>query len=189
MNTITFNVSSLPPMFDQDLVSNANATASKILDQLPPFQPNKTEIYVKQVAPPTPTCISQKTKVDKDERKSVYTTVRWADNTFTTVKVSANDAKDESPYMAFCAALAKKLYGSNAATHRMVDRHLESYLTAQKQQAKRENELKEAEKRKIQHERAVRKIAKRMLMENEAKNLLLGGTTNCTCNCHKKGLE
>lgn len=46
--------------------------------------------------------------------------VLWHDGTKTIVSCSENDRWDE--YAAYCAALAKKLYGTTSAVHRMVDK-------------------------------------------------------------------
>jgi len=46
--------------------------------------------------------------------------VLWVDGTKTIVSCSENDQWDE--YAAYCAALAKKIYGTTSAVHRMVDK-------------------------------------------------------------------
>lgn len=51
------------------------------------------------------------------------TIVFWADGTKTIVK-RAEDEPD-NPYNAFCAALAKKLYGSNSAVKKLVEQKTE----------------------------------------------------------------
>lgn len=47
-----------------------------------------------------------------------YTTVLWNDGTRTTVKLSDDDIYDE--YSAFCAALAKRIYGSNSRIKKII---------------------------------------------------------------------
>lgn len=47
-----------------------------------------------------------------------YTTVLWNDGTKTTVKLSDDDIYDE--YSAFCAALAKRIYGSNSRIKKII---------------------------------------------------------------------
>ena len=47
-----------------------------------------------------------------------YTTVLWNDGTRTTVKLSDDDVYDE--YSAFCAALAKRIYGSNSRIKKII---------------------------------------------------------------------
>lgn len=47
-----------------------------------------------------------------------YTTVLWNDGTRTTVKLSDDDIYDE--YSAFCAALAKRIYGSSSRIKKII---------------------------------------------------------------------
>lgn len=47
-----------------------------------------------------------------------YTTVLWSDGTRTTVKLSDDDIYDE--YSAFCAALAKRIYGSSSKIKKII---------------------------------------------------------------------
>lgn len=47
-----------------------------------------------------------------------YTTVLWDDGKRTTVKLSDDDIYDE--YSAFCAALAKRIYGSNSRIKKII---------------------------------------------------------------------
>lgn len=54
-------------------------------------------------------------------RSGIATIVFWADGTKTIVKRSA-DTQDD-PYAAFCIALAKKVYKSNSAVKRIIDRN------------------------------------------------------------------
>lgn len=53
----------------------------------------------------------------KDGR--VETIVGWSDGTITKVWLAKGEEND--PYVAFTAALAKKVYGSNSAVHRIVN--------------------------------------------------------------------
>lgn len=55
--------------------------------------------------------------------------VLWADGTKTIVSCSENDQWDE--YAAYCAALAKKIYGTTSAVHRLVDKksNAKEYVT------------------------------------------------------------
>lgn len=53
----------------------------------------------------------------KDGR--VETIVGWSDGTITKVRLAKGEEND--PYIAFTAALAKKVYGSNSAIHRIVN--------------------------------------------------------------------
>lgn len=124
---------------------------------------------------PMPECIMQNEKQDKVledgsiKKGGYFTTVKWNDGTYTTVKASEGDESERSVYIAFCAALAKKLYGTNAAVHRIVTRHTEEYINAQKQKEKEENRAKERAAEQAAHERALLKEAKRLRLKAEAK--------------------
>ena len=114
--------------------------------------------------PPMPEVI-----MEREKKGGYYTTVKWTDGTYTTVKASEGDEEEHSPYMAFCAALAKKLYGSNSAVHRAVDRHMETYIKEQKSKAAAEKRAKEREAEQAAHERALLREAKRLRLKEEAK--------------------
>ena len=132
-----------------------------------------TTLYVFNT--PMPECIMQNEKQDKVledgsiKKGGYFTTVKWNDGTYTTVKASEGDESERSVYIAFCAALAKKLYGTNAAVHRIVTRHTEEYINAQKQKEKEENRAKERAAEQAAHERALLKEAKRLRLKAEAK--------------------
>lgn len=116
---------------------------------------------------PTPECI-----MEREKKGGFYTTVKWSDGTYTTVKASQNDSEDRSPYMAFCAALAKKLYGSNAAVHRTVNRHMEKELEAQKKKKAAEKLAERKREEQRLHNLAVKRLQKKYKLEAEAKNML-----------------
>ena len=61
-----------------------------------------------------------------------YTTVHWNDGTHTVVK-RAEDEPDNL-YAAFCAALAKKLYGSTANVHKLAESVETGRIKAKKEQ-------------------------------------------------------
>lgn len=140
--------------------------------QIPPAQ-----IVLKPVEKvhPEPMCIMTKEKPDKIlpdgtvKPGGIFTTVKWKDGSYTTVKASKDDCYAPSPYMAFCAALAKKLYGSNAAVHRMVNHHTQEYLEAQKAAEAAAKRAKEREAEQAAHERALLREAKRLRLKAEAK--------------------
>ena len=103
------------------------------------------------------------------KREGPVTHVAWDDGTHTCVRLCAEDAQD-SLYSAFCAALAKKIFGSNAAVHRMVDEHTVEFLEEQK---RREQELEEQERREFEarnHKKKVRRLAKQLRLEQEARD-------------------
>ena len=53
-------------------------------------------------------------------RNGPATIVMWADSSKTIVKRSKDTPDD--PYNAYCAALAKKIYGSNSRIHKIVEK-------------------------------------------------------------------
>ena len=64
--------------------------------------------------------VSHVTNVKSIIRNGPATIVLWEDGTKTIVKKSADSPDDQ--YSAFCAALARKVYGSNHKIHKMVER-------------------------------------------------------------------
>lgn len=104
-------------------------------------------------------------------QKNGTTVVRWMDKTVTVVKCSEGDSYNT--YSAFCAALAKKLYGSNSRVHKTVDEKLVSNINAKKEKehAKMLKELRE--RQKMLHERKIRRLAKRLRNNDEAFTYLL----------------
>ena len=129
------------------------------------FNDTPVEIRVVHVAPTLhPECI-----MTNQKKNGLYTTVKWNDGTYTTVKASCDDAKEPSVYMAFCAALAKKIYGSNAAVHRTVNRSTKEYLDAVKAKEAAEKRAAELELEEAAHERALLREAKRLRLKAEAK--------------------
>lgn len=117
-----------------------------------------------QSKPPMPEVI-----MEREKKGGHYTTIKWSDGTYTTVKASEGDDGDRSPYMAFCAALAKKLYGSNSAVHRTVNRHMETYIADEKKKAAAQKRAKEREAERAALERAILREAKRLRLKEEAK--------------------
>lgn len=132
----------------------------------PPLE--KTNIVImptkEKQKPPMPECI-----MERDKKGAHFTTVKWDDGTYTTVKASQDDEGERSSYMAFCAALTKKLYGSNSAVHRVVNRHTETYLTAEKKKADAAKRAKEAARIQAEHERKLLREAARLRLKDEAK--------------------
>lgn len=101
-------------------------------------------------------------------RDGAVTHIAWDDGTHTCVRLCSEDAQD-SLYSAFCAALAKKIYGSNARVHRMVDEHTVEFL---EEQAKKEKELEQQERKEIEdrnHMKKVKRLAKQLRLEQEAR--------------------
>jgi len=59
-----------------------------------------------------------KYKVEQIIKNGPATIVKWTDGTKTIVKRMEEDVDD--PYMAFCAALAKKMYGGTSTINKMI---------------------------------------------------------------------
>lgn len=148
-----------------------------VIDELPLNSAITTKHIIEKCSfkIPQPEVIMQREKPDRTladgtfKPGGLYTTVKWNDGTYTTVKASQDDEVEQSVYMAFCAALAKKLYGTNGAVHRMVERHTDSYIKAKKQKEKQEKLEKDKAAAQAAHERAVLREAKKLRLKNEAK--------------------
>jgi len=85
------------------------------------------EIIKNPFFPFIPVVESQKKSVDIRQiyvnRKKLTTTVLWADGDHTTVKLN-QDPKEYKPfdvYYAVCAALAKRVYGSNTKFKKIIE--------------------------------------------------------------------
>lgn len=101
------------------------------------------------------------------------TVVYWNDGTRTAVRLCKEDAENgaDSTYTAFCIALAKKIYGSNSALHRLVH-EIDENTIRERQEAERQKLIEEKKQReKINHDRKVRKLAKQMQLLEEASQL------------------
>ena len=94
-----------------------------------------------------------------------YTTVHWNDGTHTVVK-RAEDEPDNL-YAAFCAALAKKLYGSTANVHKLAESVETGRVKAKKEQECRERIAAQKAKEQRDHERKVKAMAKKLALEEE----------------------
>ena len=175
------------PAYDQLMSMNPSGSLNadvimKAFKNIP--APMKTEsivLFAEKNYPPMPECI-----MENDKKGEHYTTVKWTDGTYTTVKLSKDDADDKSAYMAFCCALAKKIYGTNSKIHRIVDRHNAVYLGNKKA-------AEEAEKRRKQkeHEAKIERAkilaeAKRLRIKEAAKEYNRNAENKaCHCSCHK----
>lgn len=189
MKTTYEYLSSLPSFGDltfgsstsaiSDIVATDKAaSATFIVEPTPSEMINTiTDTVLKKanVKPLMPEVITTKVKKDKTlpdgtfKKGGLYTTVKWSDGTYTTVKASKGDEFDGSPYMAFCAALAKKLYGTNSAVHRIVNRHTAEYLESEQKKAAANKRAKERVAEQAAHERALLREAKRLRLKEEAK--------------------
>lgn len=72
-----------------------------------------------------------------------YTTVLWNDGTRTTVKLSDDDIYDE--YSAFCAALAKRIYGSNSRIKKIIKTQGRAPLSKEDKKRRKEERKMRAE--------------------------------------------
>lgn len=72
-----------------------------------------------------------------------YTTVLWNDGTRTTVKLSDDDIYDE--YSAFCAALAKRIYGSNSRIKKIIKTQGGFLLSKEEKKARKKERKERAE--------------------------------------------
>lgn len=154
-----------------DKICSNSTSKSEITDCInvlkahPAYEPNKaTIVLMPESKPPMPEVI-----MEREKKGGHYTTIKWTDGTYTTVKASEGDEGERSAYMAFCAALAKKIYGSNSAVHRVVNRHMETHIKAEKQKAAAAKRAKEREAEQAAHERALLREAKRLRLKDEAK--------------------
>ena len=72
-----------------------------------------------------------------------YTTVLWNDGSRTTVKLSDDDIYDE--YSAFCAALAKRIYGSNSRIKKIIKTQGRFLLSKEEKKARKKERKERAE--------------------------------------------
>jgi hypothetical protein len=104
--------------------------------------------------------------------KTGHTAIVWDDGSEATVVRCGADEKFE-PYAGFCAAIAKKLFGSTTAAKRTMN-DLDVKKVAERKLA---DEKAEAAKRREQeahnHERKVRSMAKRLGLVSEACELMM----------------
>lgn len=106
----------------------------------------------------------------KIERMDKATAVHWNDGTVTVVRRCEDEP--DSLYTAFCAALAKKIYGSTSKVHDVCDMHTVEYMNEQKEKEKKAAREEQLRQEKLRHDRKIRKLAKRLRNEEEAKRLL-----------------
>lgn len=98
-----------------------------------------------------------------------FTTVTWKDNTTTRVGRMLGD--EYNKYEAFCAALAKRIYGSTSSVKHIVDTKDEQ-IEIDKKRKEREAQEKAAQIRKARKDRIwIKKRAKEIARENAAQEL------------------
>lgn len=100
---------------------------------------------------------------------NTHTTIRWADGTST--DVSCGEGEQYNEYEGFCAAIVKKLFGGTGAAKRVMrEKNLtEQRRIAKEAEAKQRQEEAEALARKKARakKRYIKKMAKKMLLEEE----------------------
>lgn len=112
------------------------------------------------------------TRIEQFHHKgNIATIVHWDDGTYTAVNCKAVTTEGENIYAAYAAALCKKIYGSTSAVHKLVDRNsAETIDRREKEERDRKiAEQKAAEQRN--HDREVRRLAKQMILESEAREI------------------
>ena len=113
---------------------------------------------------------AQKTDVKSIKFDKKFTTVTWKDGTTTRVGCMLED--EYNKYEAFCAALAKRIYGSTSSVKHIVDTKTnKSKLTSNVKNVKRKKPLQKfARLAKI--ESGLRSVQKKLLVKMQHKNLL-----------------
>lgn len=118
--------------------------------------------FPRQKKPPRPTQIYFHDK---------HTTIVWDDGESTTV--TCGDGETYDKYMAFCAAVCKRMFGSASHIRKMIkDMDVEEHKRQreeEKEARKNEAAVAELERRKKAHDRRVRREVERMLFEDEVK--------------------
>lgn len=102
------------------------------------------------------------------ETNNLVTVVKWTDGTRTVVRLPAEQIEQYDLYAAYLAALGKKLYGTTANVHKIVDTHTTTYLNQ-----KRAAEIAERQKQarlteENAHKRKIRAEIKRLMTQMEA---------------------
>lgn len=96
------------------------------------------------------------------------TVVRWGDGKVTFVRCSKDDKKDL--YSAFCAALAKRVYGSTSQVRKVVRDYNVDNINKKAEEEKRKANAERMKREKINHDRKIRSMAKQMRLEEEARS-------------------
>lgn len=116
---------------------------------------------------PIPTAKNLEVKSIRFDQK--FTTVTWNDGT--TTRVGCMLADEYNRYEAFCAALAKKIYGSTSSVKHIVDTKDEQ-IEIDKQRKEREVQEKAMQIRKARKDRIwIKKRAKEIAREKAAQEL------------------
>lgn len=121
-----------------------------------------------------PKCERNPYEVDHIVFGNPVTVVHWADGTRTVVK--CQKSYEWNAYTAFCAALAKKVYGNNTKVCEIVEKKDAEYISSTKHMEKQKKiaETKAAEAKA--RAKRIKKMAKRMREQEEAAELAFGRT-------------
>lgn len=164
---------SMPEMtFTAKIDSNTVLSASleeekKEMDELPFDEPNDNECEELEFEDDDDECSMCFHAMMIPVVKSVIfngpaTTILWADNTKTTVKVSEGQQYDR--YAGFCACVVKKLFGSSTAAKHVMD-DLDIDLIRQARAA--EQEKAREQRRREEEDRRVKKALRHVPSERE----------------------
>lgn len=93
------------------------------------------------------------------------TIVWWKDGTKTVVRLA--DGEPYSKFHAFCAAVAKKLFGSASKIQKQIDEHDVDKIAERKKAEKEKARQKEQEAKDRRYRKAVRREAKMMLKDDK----------------------
>lgn len=154
-----------------DTVSNATSTIQGFLDKYPPVDNIRFEI---------PDLLKEKEKEDMQRvtipmpvkmlRNGRATVVFFADDTKVVVKLPEGEADNE--YSAFCAAIAKKMFGTNTRIKRKMEDIREVTPTAEEKKIALEKAREEAAaKQQAEVDRKVQRMAHEIVLEKRAKQL------------------
>lgn len=99
-----------------------------------------------------------------------HTTIVWSDGTSTVVHCGEGETFE--PYMGFCAAIVKKLFGSSSAAKKLMDEKDVDAIAARKQKENEERIAKQKEMEANNHKRKVRSMAKRLELMLEAEEYI-----------------
>lgn len=113
-------------------------------------------------------------------QSGLVTVVRWQDGTVTSVRLNPENAEQNDIYAAFLAALGKKLFGSTARVHEMVDTHTKEYLNVQKEKEKQARREANAVAEKKAYERRLKAEIKKQMLTLDAQIQILKGAKELT---------
>lgn len=100
-----------------------------------------------------------------------HTAIVWNDGSEATV-VRCGEGEQFEPYMGFCAAIVKKLFGSTSAAKRTMEELDVDKVKARKEEERAAEIAARREQEAMNHQRKVRSMAKRLDLIDEAMELL-----------------